>query len=195
MLAFHLAYQRIAHLPGWYGIPEARCLWDHAIETGGRYLADVGTFCGRSALLLAQVAQVFGGTVYCVDMWSPDWSDDSCEMTAEQAFTVFQAALDEMGLRHRVVTLRSPSDTAAETVEDGLLDLAHIDADHSAEAVKKDLKAWMPKVRYGGRIVLHDYNDRCPVKAVATEILPTAGWRLVDMRGDIVAVWERRGDG
>lgn len=39
------------------------------------------------------------------------------------------------------------------------ISLLVIDADHSYEAVKEDIKHWWPKLKYGGFIFFHDYID------------------------------------
>lgn len=48
---------------------------------------------------------------------------------------------------------------AAKQFDDGALDLVFIDADHSYAAVRADIDAWMPKVRAGGILAGHDYNN------------------------------------
>ena len=50
------------------------------------------------------------------------------------------------------------SEKAAEWVPDGSLDWVYIDADHSLEGIRSDLKAWGPKVKAGGWIMGHDFN-------------------------------------
>lgn len=61
-----------------------------------------------------------------------------------------------------------PSVEAASLVPDGWLDFVFIDAGHSYEAVKADIKAWESKVRAGGWFGGHDYHFSHPgvVKAV-----------------------------
>jgi hypothetical protein len=48
---------------------------------------------------------------------------------------------------------------AAAKVPDASLDLVFLDADHSYEGVKADLAAWLPKVKPGGWIGGHDYDN------------------------------------
>jgi len=44
----------------------------------------------------------------------------------------------------------------------GSLDLVFLDADHSYEGVRADIAAWLPKVRKGGWIGGHDYDNGEP---------------------------------
>jgi hypothetical protein len=68
------------------------------------------------------------------------------------------SALARFGSRSEI--LRMDSLTAVQRFDDESLDFAFIDANHSYRAVKADLQAWHPKVRYGGAIVCHDYGPR-----------------------------------
>ncbi len=43
-------------------------------------------------------------------------------------------------------------------VQDESIDTLFIDGDHTYEGVKKDIEAWMPKVKKGGTIIFHDYK-------------------------------------
>jgi predicted O-methyltransferase YrrM len=64
--------------------------------------------------------------------------------------------------RYRARLFRGDSAQMAEGVEDGSLDFVFIDADHSYEAVRKDIDAWRSKVRPGGWFGGHDYNRKFP---------------------------------
>lgn len=61
-----------------------------------------------------------------------------------------------------------PTHEAAAHVEDGWADFVFIDAAHSYEAVRRDIRDWEPKVRKGGWLGGHDYHFSHPgvVKAV-----------------------------
>jgi hypothetical protein len=55
---------------------------------------------------------------------------------------------------------------ASKTIDNESLDFVFIDGDHSYEAVKSDIIAWLPKVKKGGYIIGHDIHFDTVVKAV-----------------------------
>ncbi len=55
--------------------------------------------------------------------------------------------------------IKSDTVEAARMFDDGSVDLVFVDADHSYEGVKRDIAAWIPKVRRGGWIGGHDYGN------------------------------------
>jgi len=60
-------------------------------------------------------------------------------------------------LKQDIIFTREDSAKAAGLFEDETVDLLLIDADHSYEAVKKDIKAWWNKIKVGGLVLFHDY--------------------------------------
>lgn len=59
----------------------------------------------------------------------------------------------------RITVMEMRSEDAAPLVEDGSVDLVFIDGDHRYEAVKLDIELWLPKIRAGGIISGHDYDN------------------------------------
>lgn len=47
---------------------------------------------------------------------------------------------------------------AASKIPDGSQDFVFIDADHSYEGCRQDIRMYLPKIRSGGLIMGHDYN-------------------------------------
>jgi hypothetical protein len=62
--------------------------------------------------------------------------------------------------KDRAVILRGISWEQAVNVLDESLDCVYIDCCHTYECVKKDLAAWMPKVKKGGIVAGHDIANR-----------------------------------
>lgn len=62
----------------------------------------------------------------------------------------------------RASMLRLDSVIAASTFDDRSLDVVYIDAEHTFDAVIRDIKAWAPKVKPGGLLCGHDYYNAPP---------------------------------
>ena len=78
--------------------------------------------------------------------------------------------------------MRLESIKAAAIFPDFYFDLVYIDADHSYDAVKKDIDYWSRKVKLEGILAGHDYNmvsvkkavDECLGKIIEPPGLPGA---------------------
>lgn len=62
----------------------------------------------------------------------------------------------------RARLIEGDSALSAAQVDDGSLDFVFIDADHSYEAVRRDIDAWRSKVKPGGWFGGHDYHRKFP---------------------------------
>ena len=60
-----------------------------------------------------------------------------------------------------ITTIVADSITAAKTFCETphSIDLLFIDGDHSEEATKNDIKAWLPFVKHGGIVVFNDFTS------------------------------------
>lgn len=59
---------------------------------------------------------------------------------------------------------------AANEIKDKSLDFIFIDANHSYQYVKDDIKRWSPKVKLGGYIIGHDYNNMVSAPGVTKAV-------------------------
>lgn len=63
-------------------------------------------------------------------------------------------------LDDKIRYIQGDSSNSAKMFKDESFDIIFIDADHSYTAAKKDILAWLPKVRKGGVLAGHDFNVR-----------------------------------
>jgi predicted O-methyltransferase YrrM len=66
----------------------------------------------------------------------------------------------------RLVAIQGSSYVVADTLPDNFADIVFIDADHSYEAVKKDITKYTPKLKSGGLLTGHDIDYPGVNKAV-----------------------------
>lgn len=126
--------------------------------------AEIGVFAGELSRRLLQRQDL---TLYLVDSWSaehaPQYADSGdFHATLSQAKQDYYCQVTRQmvgfaGPRAKIV--RKDSLEAAKDIPDASLDFVFIDADHSYEGCKADIEAWLPKVKPGGFISGHDYEN------------------------------------
>ncbi|MBQ0890107.1 class I SAM-dependent methyltransferase [Streptomyces sp. RM72] len=147
---------------------EGRALYAAAVEAGGLGLPllEVGTYCGRSTVLLADAARRAGVTALTVDHHrgseeqQPGWEYHDPETVDPElgvmdTLPAFRRTLHRAGLEEHVVALvgRSPQVAA---VWNSPLGLVFIDGGHTDEHANADYEGWAPHVADGGLLVIHD---------------------------------------
>ena len=126
--------------------------------------AEIGVFAGELSQRLLRRPDL---TLYLVDSWSAqhpeaykqsgDYHAALTEEKQEHWFQVTHQVVRFAGPRATII--RRPSVEAARQIRDGSLDFVFIDADHTYEGCKADIDAWLPKIRKGGFISGHDYEN------------------------------------
>lgn len=153
---------------GFMPVGEGLALYAAAAEAAalGLPLLEVGTYCGRSTILLADAARAAGVTALTVDHHrgseeqQPGWEyhDPTVvdpEVGRMDTLPTFRRTLHAAGLEEHVVALvgRSPQVAA---VWGGRLGLVFIDGGHTDEHANGDYEGWAPHVAEGGLLVIHD---------------------------------------
>ncbi len=87
------------------------------------------------------------------------------------SLTMKQTFLSKVGKDKRLEIIEGLSWEGAEKVKNESLDFVFIDASHDYESVKKDILAWMPKIRPGGMLSGHDVHWE-GVQEALNELVP-----------------------
>lgn len=148
-------------LDGIIFVEEAAWLFNAA--RGRRRMVEIGSYRGKSAVLLASGAADVGGTILCID---PHINATGMEKTtfSKDDHDRFMASVTRHGVADRVTKWIKTSREARGEYDGTPIDLLWIDGDHSYPGVKYDLSAWKDLVKVGGVIAAHDYTHDEPVR-------------------------------
>ncbi|MFJ1867059.1 class I SAM-dependent methyltransferase [Streptomyces sp. NPDC088097] len=153
---------------GFMPVGEGLALYTAAVEAAalGLPLLEVGTYCGRSTILLADAAREAGVPALTVDHHrgseeqQPGWEYHDPTVVDPQVglmdtLPTFRRTLHAAGLEEHVIALvgRSPQVAAA---WGGPLGLVFIDGGHTDEHAAGDYEGWAPHLAVGGTLVIHD---------------------------------------
>jgi predicted O-methyltransferase YrrM len=153
---------------GFMPADEGLALYAAAVRAArlGLPLLEVGTYCGRSTLLLAEAARDAGVSVVTVDHHrgseeqQPGWEYHDPEVVDPHSglmdtLPAFRRTLFDAGLEDHVIAVvgRSPRVAA---VWGGELGMVFVDGGHTDEHATADYEGWAPHVTRGGLLVIHD---------------------------------------
>jgi glycosyltransferase involved in cell wall biosynthesis len=97
-----------------------------------------------------------------VDLWKDtgNHKENDFDFTQKELDAQYELVLEKSKqITNTVSIIRDYSHIASESFKDEFFDFIYIDADHSYEGVKRDLNCWWPKLKKGGIIGLHDYEN------------------------------------
>lgn len=120
-------------------------------------LVEIGTGYGACACLMLLSAPA-RARVHSIDPFLGD-THGTWQSSAQQARQHVQNAAAALGFEASrwVLHVGTSHDVAQEAREAGLMaDLVFVDGDHTYEACKQDVEDWLPMLRVGGVVLLHD---------------------------------------
>ena len=173
----------VADVEGWMTPGQARRLWTCARTVRpGRRIVEIGSFRGRSMIVLASAAAA-DVEVVAID---PHAGNDrgphefeGFEDEASEDHDVFLANLKAAGVIERVTHVRKYSNEALADVP-GEIDLLYIDGAHRLKPALDDIRRWSAKVEPGGQLLIHDSFSSVGVTgAIALSLLTSADWRYL----------------
>lgn len=178
---FGIAWPKLRHwyeeIPGWFNFPDLYREMVERFPSGSRFV-EVGAWMGKSAAYLGVEIANSGKniTLDVVDHFKgSEHEQDSAHAVAKKVdvWKLCRNNLRPLWMTqhntdpgHRngniVKIVKKPSRSAAATYEDASLDFVFIDAGHTYNEVRDDIRRWLPKVRPGGVLAGHDYTSNWP---------------------------------
>lgn len=147
---------------------EGLALYAAATEaaSGGLPLLEIGTYCGRSTLLLAEAARAAGVLVVTVDHHrgseeqQPGWEYHDPQVVDHEVgrmdtLPTFRRTLHAAGLEDHVLAVVGHSPRAA-ALWGTPVGLVFVDGGHTDEHATADYEGWVPHLAQGGLLVIHD---------------------------------------
>jgi hypothetical protein len=148
--------------PRLYGVgawtPHLHFAYDLVVTLRPALLVELGVDRGESYFAFCQaVAEHQTGTrCFGVDTWRGD------QHAGEYDETTFAQVTEHNRARYESFStlLRCNFDGALARFEDESIDVLHLDGLHTEDAVRHDVDSWLPKLRPGGLLLLHDVRVR-----------------------------------
>lgn len=156
----------------WFNYPELYSFMVKRFSSGSQFV-EIGSWKGMSSAFMAVEIANSGKDIdfYCVDTWDGSVEHKQYGMNTTNLYDTF---LDNMEpVKKYYKGIRAKSLQAVKQFEDNSLDFVFIDASHEYQDVRDDILAWLPKVKQGGVLAGHDYDnpDFPGVKLAVDDIL------------------------
>ena len=192
--SFDEVYRSVAEVQGWMTRAQAGRLWDRASElVAGDRIVEIGSFHGRSAIVLASAAPDGVGLVTIDPHGGNDRGPQELsgyEAEAEADHHTFLANLEAAGVRGRIRHLRRYSQDALADV-DGDVELLYIDGAHRYAPALADVRAWGDRVAPGGVVLVHDAFSSVGVTLALLVAMATSGRFRYEGRSGSMAQYRR----
>lgn len=159
-------------------------------------LVEIGSYLGESAVMFS----LYFGKVVAIDPW--EWTRESFLAgftgeggiesfdslpEAERVEEVFDQTIKELS---NVVKCKSFDSEVVDGFDDLSLSAVYIDSKHTFDAVRETAERWWPKIKHGGFLCGHDYNEKswmgvkkavdliCEGLGQTPVIYPDSSWRF-----------------
>ncbi len=160
---FELAEQVVGFMPA----DEGRALYEAALRyLDGGVAVEIGTYCGKSTVMLGAAAAATDSVLYTVDHHhgseehQAGWEFHDTTMVDPvsgrfDTLPTFRRTLDAADLDDTIVAVVGKSPVVARGWRTPL-DLLFIDGGHSETAAQQDFDGWAKWVTVGGTLIIHD---------------------------------------
>lgn len=130
----------------------------------GAGIVEIGSYLGASTAFLGYAASTKGGTVHAIDTWQNESMSDG----GRDTFAEFAANTEPFA--HFIVAHRGRSVDVAKREGPIPCDFLFVDGDHHLESVIADLQNWLPSLKRGGTLAMHDIDQPAVKQAFDTVV-------------------------
>lgn len=132
---------------------------------------EIGTWKGRSAIYMAEKIKESGKQIYfyTIDLFNGKCGYELDPTVKEgKVYEIFTKNIEPV--KNYIYPFIGDSKILHKNFKDDSIDFLFIDGDHEYSGIKADLKFWFPKIKNGGIIAGHDYNEpSCGVRQAVDE--------------------------
>ncbi len=183
MRTFDEALAQVREVQGWMSPDQAERLYRAAAATrSGDQIVEIGSFQGRSTIVLASAAPAEVPVVAIDPHAGNDRGPqeiDGFAAEAESDHEIFNRNLAEAGVADHVRHVRAFSDAAHASVE-GDIAVLYIDGAHRYAPARADIRDWGARVAPGGTMLIHDSFSSVGVTlGILRELLLSGRFRYV----------------
>jgi hypothetical protein len=139
----------------WFTYPEVYQEMVRRFPSGSKFV-EIGSWKGKSSSFMCVEIANSGKQIdfYCVDTFEGSVEHQN-NPELPMLYEIFKNNMKPVEEYYR--DLKMPSLQAVQQFADESLDFVFIDGSHEYEDIKKDIVAWLPKVKRGGILAGHDY--------------------------------------
>jgi len=147
--------------------PPVRTLIDivRSVQKDKMCVAEVGVYDGNTTIGYIDTIGKHNGKLYAIDWFKGNITSEDEGIHAynpkreNEIYSLFVSNIKKTGYFENMEILKGVSWEVAKSIPDESLDLCFIDGDHRYESVLKDIIAYLPKIKSGGIICGHDFDD------------------------------------
>lgn len=158
---------KVRQVEGWLTDNECALLYFAAQTCGDNAnLVEIGAWKGKSTICLAAGLRNDGSKVYTIDPFDASGDEDSQKEYEHlkgdtPLLDQFMRNLSQYSLANRVVIVQGHSSNTVNHVP-AAIDVLFIDGNHSIEACRQDFELYTPRLKSGGKLLIHDYDASRP---------------------------------
>lgn len=139
---------------------------------------EVGSYLGESTIIFATHFPKIEELI-AIDPFSLTYNSDNL-FDEKAVLEIYEKFLININPYPQIKHLKTTSDEAALISKNEHYDFIYIDGCHQYHSVIKDIQNWLPKVRKGGFISFHDFDNTEVNSAICKFFNPNIGFQTED---------------